>query len=185
MQVKDFEAALNPGALDRPEYAGKFTFTLQRYQAAAAALSPMLVAMQRDRCSGLLHRAHLVPERLIGFADAELWVLIVGNDSEDRLEVELKNEAGEPQPWLAVDGGTKVVDTEQIASWSWNHIATLEVAIWTSASARASTLLAQYQRNRNVLTVQSEVASAMPATPYQRISTRFKTTSSVRLMIPQ
>lgn len=54
-----------------------------------------------------------------------------------------------------------------------------------AAEASLSSRELQYHKNRNVLTIHSEVASAIPATPNQRISSRFKTMSSTRLTAPQ
>ena len=48
-----------------------------------------------------------------------------------------------------------------------------------------SNFQAQYQRKKKVLTVHSDVAKAIPATPSQRINTTFSTISSNRFTTPQ
>jgi hypothetical protein len=96
--TQDLQAGSNPISLGERRDAGKFTVAVQGYEAAAPALCAMPVAMQRNRRTRLLHRAHPLPERLIVLAGAKTGVPIVGNNSQYRPESEFVDERSQPQP---------------------------------------------------------------------------------------
>jgi hypothetical protein len=67
---------------------------VQGHEAAGAAFSPVLVAVKRNCCARVLQVAHLLPERLIAFADAKFAVTIVGNDGEYWFQIKLCYQRG-------------------------------------------------------------------------------------------
>ena len=137
----------------------------------------MPIAMQCNRRSLRLPRPHLRPELRIGILHLKFRVAVIGNHRKHRPNAKLIDQRLKPLPPAPRHRGTQIVKSQQILRRPHRHHA---------ASIRMrSTLRDQYHRNPNVLTVHSDVASAIPATPYRRISTRFSTTSSPRFSSPQ
>src|ERR1019366_6650511 len=118
--------------------------------------------MQANHGPRSLHLAHLAPECRVWLDNLQVGIQVVRNYGQYRADSEFPDHRRESLPPHAIHGGAKVVEADAGRS-----------------------LHAPYQRKMNVLTVHNEVASAMPATPNQRISTRFRTISSPRLIAPQ
>src|SRR6266568_2774483 len=131
----------------------------------------MAVSVQADCRTGCIHRLHLLPEIRVRLIDLQLGIAVVGNYGENRSDTELLNHRQKALPPLARHGGTEIVKAKQVLCRLHDHEA-------ASVRSLGMSRQVQYQRKRNVLSVHSDVASAIPATPNQRIRIRFSTTSS-------
>lgn len=167
-----------PGLLIHGE-AGEFCVFVEREQAFSGCRADVAEAVKGDGASGGLEVAHFRPETGVGRRGFEVRIAIVWDDGEDGLDSEVLNEGAQALPAVRVDGGTEVVDAEEVLrglGWRGHDV---------GACAEARRRRAAIQRKRQVLTVQSEVDRAMPATPMERMRRRLSATSRTRLRAPQ
>ncbi len=156
----------------------KLGFTMQRHQSPAPRRANMPESMQPDRRPRRLHRPHLLPEARVRLCNRQPRVPIVRNHRQNRPQPKLNQQRHKPLPPFPIHRRAQVVEAQQILRRPRNHAAAFDGALGSSFHV-------QYHRNRNVLTVHSDVANAIPATPNQCINTRFSTTSNPRFSIPQ
>jgi len=133
--------------------------------------------MKADHCSRFFHGAHPRPELWVRRRNIERGVVVIGNNGENWSDSEVLNQGEKPLPAILIHCGAEIVEAEKELRGPGNHDA--------ASVLRGRSFIAQYHRKRKVLTVQSEVASAIPATPNQRMRSRFKTTSNARFRAPQ
>jgi hypothetical protein len=91
---------MNPLPLSLEGNPGELRCSMKRQKATAAALREMPVTMQGDRRSRQFQSAHLFPELRIWRRKLQVRILIVRNDSEDRLNSKLLDQAQDAPPPL-------------------------------------------------------------------------------------
>src|SRR5580704_700344 len=141
----------------------------------------MLKAVHRDDGAGGLHVAQPGPEPGIAGRTFQIRIPVIGNHRKNGTNVEFLDQPAELSPAVGRDGGTEIIEAKKILRRFRNHAQ----ASFLSVAAERSKFVAQYQRKARVLMDHSDVASAMPAMPNHRISTRFSTISSARFSRPQ
>jgi hypothetical protein len=99
-----------------------------------------MVAVQADRSSCGFQSTHAIPEGRIGRRNLQFRVLVVGDNGQDRVQAELFDQRLKLLPALGTDGGTEIVDAEQVLRRRKNYAAA------SCAKARARSFRLQYQR---------------------------------------
>ena len=162
MAAQNHEPRTNPVLLGLFGHTRKLRVPMQGHKAPALAVANMPIAVQPDRGPRRLHRSHPRPELRIRRRNIQLWIAIFRDHGKDRPDSEFLDYREKSLQPFPRHRRAKIVETEKVLGLHLNH----------RVADRGRSRAVQYHRKKKVLTVQSDVAKAIPAIPNHRISTR-------------